>query len=183
MAATVFVGGCTSKPVETPTFSDVPTTTSSPAPVKYHQAALKSCSEIGQETGDLPPAQPNDDQKLGSNSSARTCRFRGADHSVTLSIRSWDDTEDIRGARPAAEYAKDYFADRTQAWEKDIGANLGSDARWRTKSPAACALEILDQNGVLTVANSSNSSTGFDEQQCRTTVRELAKKFFGAVQP
>lgn len=58
---------------------------------------------------------------------------------------------------------------------------LGSDARWRAKATAACALEILDENGVLTVSRSSN--TPVDEELCRGSVRELAKKFFAAVQP
>lgn len=190
MAAMVLVGGCSIQRVEPPTFGPAPTVTTTPfpslptglaAPVKYTQAALKSCPEIGQRAGGLPPSQPDDDQKLGSNSSSRACRFKAAEQTVTLSIRSWDNTDDARGVRPGAEYATKDFTERTNGWEKDSSVNLGSDARWRTKSIAACALEILDENSVLIVSRSSGAAV--DEEQCRGSVRELAKKFYAAVQP
>jgi hypothetical protein len=80
------------------------------------------------------------------------------------------------------EVAFSSFSERTNAWEKDSGGvNLGSDVRWRTKSIGACALEILAENVVLTVA--SSHGTAVDEEQCRGSVRELAKKFHAAVQP
>jgi hypothetical protein len=71
---------------------------------------------------------------------------------------------------------------RHRSWKKD-SANLGSDALWRKKESAACALEILDENGVLIVSRGTGTTIGYDEEQCRTSVRELAKKFYAAVQP
>lgn len=190
-AAMVVVGGCSAKRVETPTFGSTPTVTTTPfpsvptgpvAPAKYTKATLKSCLDIKQEVGgDLPSAEPGKDQDLGSHSSSRSCTFRAPEHSVVLSIRSWSNTDDATGVRAGAEYAGKDFNERSKDWEKASGVNLGSDARWRAKHPTACGLEVLDENAVLTVIR--NSETAIDEEQCRTAVRELAKKFFAAVQP
>jgi hypothetical protein len=45
----------------------------------------------------------------------------------------------------------------------------------------ACGLEVLDENAVLTVLRTSD--TTINEEQCRDSVRDLAKKFYAAVQP
>lgn len=192
-AAMVVVGGCSAKRVETPTFGPTPTVTTTPfpsvptgpvAPAKYTKATLKSCLGIKQEVGeDLPSAEPGKDQDLGSHSSSRSCTFKAPEHSVVLSIRYWSNTDDVTGVRAGSEYAGKDFEEHRKDWEKASGVDLGSDARWREKSIAACGLEILDENGVLTVARTSGTATGFDEEQCRGSVRELAKKFFAAVQP
>ncbi|WP_143115938.1 hypothetical protein [Lentzea xinjiangensis] len=96
-------------------------------------------------------------------------------------MRLWENTDDITGIRSGTDYAEKYFTERTGSWEQDSGVRLGSDARWRTAHAAACSLEILDANGVMIVTHTDD--TTIDEKQCRASVRELAKKFFAAVQP
>ncbi|NKE55579.1 hypothetical protein FXN61_01555 [Lentzea sp. PSKA42] len=189
--AMVLVGGCSAKRVETPTFGPTPTVITTPfpsvptgpvAPAKYTKAALKSCLDIKQEMGgDLPPPEPEKDQDLGSRSSSRSCIFRAPEHSVVLGIQSWSNTDDATGIRAGPDYAAKDFAEHSKTWEKASGVNLGSDARWRAKHPTACGLEVLDENAVLSVIR--NSSTAIDEEQCRGSVRELAQKFYAAVQP
>ncbi|KJK49293.1 hypothetical protein UK23_14555 [Lentzea aerocolonigenes] len=112
---------------------------------------------------------------------ARSCIFKGGESFVNYGVRSWANTDDATGVKSGAEYATKYFTERTKAWEKDGGVKLGSDARWREEGIGGCALEILDDNIVLTVA--SGNGTAVDQEQCRATVRGLAKKFFAAVQP
>jgi hypothetical protein len=191
LATVALISGCSAGRVETPTLGPTATPTSTPTmpptepppgPVKYTTSELKSCPEIRQQVGgDLPSAQPDDNQKPGSNSSSRTCTFKTAEQSVVFSVRSWENTDDATGVESGAEHAKKWFTERTESWEQDTGVKIGSDARWRTKSSAACALEVLDENAVLTVLRSSN--TALNDEQCRGSVRDLAKKFYAAVQP
>ncbi|MEV6240700.1 hypothetical protein [Lentzea sp. NPDC051838] len=186
----VLIGGCSTQRVESPTFGPTPTVTTTalptaptnPAgPAKYVTATVKSCAEIGQGTGGRLSPQPDDGRGLGSNSSARSCTVKAADQTEVFNIRSWDNTDDATGVRSGAEHAEKYFMDRTKTWERDTSVNIGSDARWRAKSTTACTLEVLDGNGVLTVGRVSDTSV--DQELCRAAVRDLAKKFFVAVQP
>jgi len=185
------VGGCSVERVATPTFGPAPTgtTTAFPSiptgpakPMKYLPAALKTCLDINQEVGgELAPDRPDENIKLGTNSSAQGCYFKAGESTILFSVRSWENTDNAAGIKSGTDYAEEYFTERTKAWEQDGGVKLGSDARWRTANPAACALEILDENGVMIVGHAAG--TAIDQEQCRGSVREFAKKFFAAVQP
>ncbi len=190
-AMTALAGGCGVERVETPAFGPAPTatTTSFPSmptapakPMKYLPAALKTCLDIKQEVGgDLPPPQPDENQRLGTNSSSRACTFKAGESTIVFSVRSWENTDNAAGIRSGTDYAEEYFTERTKSWEQDSGVELGTDARWRANSTAACSLEILDENGVVIVTRADG--TTIDQEQCRGSVREFAKKFFAAVQP
>ena len=91
----------------------------------------------------------------------------------------WENTDDATGVTSGNDHAKKYFTERTGSWEKDDGAGVGSDARWRAPRASDCALEALDENAVLTVALTG----GQEGERCRASVRELAKEFYAAVQP
>ncbi|SMD08475.1 hypothetical protein [Lentzea albidocapillata] len=188
VAVLALVAGCSAKRAETPTFDPTSTPVSTPptkpsgsppGSVKYTTEKLKSCLEIRQQVGaELPASQPDDDQRLGSDSSARTCTFRAGEQSIVFNVRSWENTDNAAGVTSGPDHAKKYFGDRTASWEQDSGVNIGSDARWRAAQASACALEVLDENAVLTIMRS-----GTEGEQCRASVRELAKKFYAAVQP
>jgi hypothetical protein len=190
-AAVVLVGGCSAQRVEPPTFGPAPTVTTTAfptlptgpvAPAKYTKAAFKSCLDVRQKVdGDLPSPQPEDHLQTDPSGSSWTCIFGTAEQTKILGFRSWENTDNAAGVRSGAEFAQKYFTERTKSWQQDNGVNVGSEARWRDKSTAACALEILDENGVLIVSRANG--TTLDEEQCRGSVRELAKKFFAAVQP
>lgn len=184
-ATLVLAGGCSVKPVQTPTFSSSTTTTTPPPePVKYSVGNWKGCQEARQQLSDnLPPALP-DDKQDGPKWSTRVCPFRNDDSVVVLSIQYWETTEDITGIQPGAERAKKDFLDRGAAREKDTGVTVGSDARWKREDSNGCTIEILDENAIVSAGSSNNKvPTPGNNEQCRGPVRELAKQFFAAVQP
>ncbi|GLY48384.1 hypothetical protein [Lentzea sp. NBRC 102530] len=188
VTSAVLFAGCSAKRVETPEFDSASTPVSTPSmkpggsatPVKYTAENTRSCADVRQQVGaDLPDPQPDGDQQPGAGSWARTCTYKTAEQAVVFAIRSWENTDDATGFTSGNDNAKRYFADRTSSWEKDGGVGIGSDARWREPRASACALEALDENAVLTVALTG----GAEGEQCRTAVRELAKKFYAAMQP
>ncbi|MDX3657630.1 hypothetical protein PV646_09975 [Streptomyces sp. ID05-26A] len=189
VAVLALVAGCSAQRAETPAVDPTSTPVSTPptrssgsaaGPEKYTTEKLKSCLDIRQQVGaDLPPAQPDDDQRLGSTSSVKTCTFKAAEQTIIFNVRSWENTDNAAGIVSGPDSARKYFSDRTASWEKDSGVAVGSDVRWRDAQASACALEALDENAVLTVVRSGSA----ESEQCRTSVRELAKKFYAAVQP
>lgn len=191
VATVMLISGCSAERVNPPTFGSTttptatpttPSTGPSPGPAKYTTAELKTCQEIKQRAGDdLPSPQPDDNQKAGSNSSSRTCTFKTAEQSIVFSVRFWENTDDATGVKSGAEHATTWFTERTKSWQQDGSVKLGSGGRWRDRSAAGCALEVLDENAVLTVLRSSNTTV--NDEQCRDSVRELAKKFYAAAQP
>ncbi|MFD4671812.1 hypothetical protein ACFWNN_18915 [Lentzea sp. NPDC058450] len=174
----LLIAGCSAERVETPTFDSTSTPVSPPsAPVKYPAEVLRSCQDIRQRVGaDLPASEPDDDSPAGAQPAAKTCLFKAAEQTITFAIKSWRST-DATGVVSGNDHAKSYFTDRTAGWDEE-GAGIGSIARWREARDSACAMEALDENAVLTVAQ-----TGVGGEQCRTSVRALAKKFYSAVQP
>lgn len=183
VAAVLLVAGCAAEQTETPTFESVSTppvkpSEPPPAPVKYTTERLKSCLDIRQQVGaELPVAEPDNDQSAGSHSSSRTCTFRAPEQTTVFSVRSWENTDDVTGVMSGGDHAQKYFTDRSASWEKDGGVKIGSDARWREERAPDCALEVLDENAVLVVIRTGEG------EQCRASVRELAQKFYAAVQP
>lgn len=146
--------------------------------MKYTTERLKSCLDIRQQVGaELPVAEPDNDQSAGSHSSSRTCTFRAPEQTTVFSVRSWENTDDVTGVMSGGDHAQKYFTDRSASWEKDGGVKIGSDARWREERAPDCALEVLDENAVLVVIRTGEG------EQCRASVRELAQKFYAAVQP
>ncbi|MGW6935276.1 hypothetical protein ACWGE0_34810 [Lentzea sp. NPDC054927] len=109
---------------------------------------------------------------------------QGWPHAGDVQVLPGHQAED--GRRPAVPAAERLPAGKSQRvivdlHLQDTGVKIGSDARWQEKHSTACGLEVLDENAVLTVIRTSDAT--IDEEQCRVAVRELAKKFFAAVQP
>lgn len=144
-AALMLAGGCSVNPVQTTTFGSGTTiTTPPPKPVKYSVGDWKGCQEVRRQlSGHLPPALP-DDKQDGPRWSTRICPFRDDDSVVVLSLQYWETTEDVTGARPGAERAKENFLNRGTTGEKDTGVTIRSDARWKSDSNG-CTIEILDE--------------------------------------
>ncbi|WP_394614876.1 hypothetical protein JNUCC0626_34255 [Lentzea sp. JNUCC 0626] len=148
--------------------------------MKYTAENRKTCLNIQQEVGpELPTPQPDLGSPPGPYTSAKDCVFKAADQAVLFAVRSWENTDDVTGAKSGNDRAKKYFTDRTEGWDRDSSTNVGSEARWRETRASACALEALDENAVLTVALTG----GAEGEQCRATVRDLAKRFYAAMQP
>ncbi|XVS67973.1 hypothetical protein ACQPYE_18585 [Actinosynnema sp. CA-299493] len=180
----VVAAGCGAEPGPPTTSGSGTTTNSSPAsePVKYAFDAFKSCPEIRQEVGDLPPPLPAEPLEAADRYSL-TCTFTTSKNNqplITFQVELYGDHEGVPGADRAAS---GFSLGPAGAEATDV--DLGSAARWADRSTgASCRLEFLDENAVM-ITSYHSGATALDprSEECRRGARDFAKRIHDAVQP
>lgn len=194
IVAMTLVSGCgfpSVKPYPTPTFSaDATSSSSAPGPVKYDPAVFKSCLEIQQKVPELPPPlQAGRRPQGGSGRFSLECEFTTSKDNdgrpyITFRVEFYDNQRDAYGFQSGAEIAKTGFdVNVPPGAEKETGVRFGSEARW-TAPGASCFLQVLDENVVMIFSyNSGKKDNDPRSEQCREGARDIATKFYAAVQP
>lgn len=174
-------------PGATPSSSTTPTTSSAvaAAPLKY-SLAVKSCQEIQAEVPVQLTAR-NSDQFNQPTDSWRHCPFtesRDNDPLVVFQIRVWADFEDSIRVHSGAQRARENFdQDPRPSDGEDSAVDIGEVARWKKSSVAGCELEVLDENAILVTYYNPHTDGDPRDEKCRDRARDLARKFYSAVQP
>ncbi|WP_093150430.1 hypothetical protein [Saccharopolyspora antimicrobica] len=193
--AMLFAGGCFGpaiEPFETPGGSDSsPSSPSGPplGPVKYDFADFPGCLEIQQKLPELKmlDGSPGED---ATGSPSRVCSFMPVESGAVVigfEARLYGGRENADGFQSGAERAKVSFSEHALSEvEEDRGVGVGSAAHWtRFVEGGGCTIQILDENAVITATYYDPPAGDFDprSEECRGGAREVARKFYAAVQP
>ncbi|MDA3646047.1 hypothetical protein LZ318_05700 [Saccharopolyspora indica] len=190
--AVMLAGGCFApaiEPFEMPGGGDEEPSIPAEAslgPVKHVFADFPSCREIQQRVPGLDLVEGSQDEEKGSS---RTCHFNPAESGsifIGLEVSLYGGREDADGFQSGAERARAFFTKSAISdAERDGSVDFGAEAHWTRFIEDTCTLEVLDENAVITATYHNPRARDKDPRssECRDGARDVARKFYAAVQP